>query len=169
MTTSPGGVEVRTELVRAADGATFELELYPNPDRPSAPVLVCMPAMGTPAAYYAPLAEALSAAGLQVALGELRGQGTSSVRAADGARYGYHEMVTLDYPALFRAVEAALPLAPRYLLGHSLGGQLGTLYLGTEPEMAKGAILVATPSCDYRGWSFPKSLGVLGGVHLGAR
>ncbi|MFF8263728.1 alpha/beta fold hydrolase [Streptomyces virginiae] len=161
-------VEVTTETVRAGDGATAEVRLHRTPDDPSAPVLVCMPAMGTRAAAYAPLADALAGAGFQVAVGELRGQGTSSVRAGRGVRYGYHEMVAYDYPALFRAVEAAFPAAPRHLLGHSLGGQLGALYLSQEPHMASGAVLVGAPSCHYRGWPFPQSLGVLAAFQLAA-
>lgn len=157
---------MRQETVRAADGATSQLRLYRRNDDPSAPVLVCMPAMGTRAAYYAPLADALFDAGFQVAVGELRGQGTSSVRAQRRARYGYHEIVAYDFPAMFRAVEGAFPSAPRYLLGHSLGGQLGMLYLSQESHMATGAILVGAPSCHYRGWPFPKSVGMLAGIHL---
>ncbi|MFG2988618.1 alpha/beta fold hydrolase [Streptomyces sp. NPDC048257] len=157
-----------TETVRAEDGATAEVRLHRRPDEPTAPVLVCMPAMGTRAASYTPLAEALVGAGFQVAVGELRGQGTSSVHVRRGVRYGYHEMVAYDYPALFRAVGAAFPGAPRHLLGHSLGGQLGTLYLSQEPHMAAGAILVGAPSCHYRGWPFPQSLGMLAGFQLAA-
>ncbi|MFD6258350.1 alpha/beta fold hydrolase [Nocardia sp. NPDC060256] len=127
---------------------------------------MCMPAMGTRGAVYVPFAEALSRAGFQVVLGELRGQGTSSVRLRRGTRYGYHEIVTRDYPALFQAVEANFPSAPRYLFGHSLGGQLGALYLGQQPAMAAGAILVGAPSCHYRSWSFPRNFGILGGAHL---
>ncbi len=160
--------EVTTQTVYAGDGATAEVRLYRRPDEPSAPVLVCMPAMGTRAVSYAPLAEALARAGFQVALGELRGQGTSSVRVRRGVRYGYHEMVTYDCPALFRTVAAAFPQAPRHLLGHSLGGQLGTLYLSREPHMAAGAVLVGAPSCHYRGWPFPQSLGMLAGFRLAA-
>jgi len=125
-----------------------------------------MPAMGTRAAYYTPLADALLEAGFQVVIGELRGQGSSSVRVRRGVRYGYHEMVTYDFPALFQAVAADFPRAPRYLVGHSLGGQLGTLYLSQEPHMAQGAILVAAPSCHYRGWPFPMNLGLLAGAHF---
>ncbi|WP_405528123.1 alpha/beta fold hydrolase [Streptomyces avidinii] len=157
-----------TETVRAEDGATVHVRLHRRPEEPTAPVLVCMPAMGTRAVSYTPLAEALAAAGFQVALGELRGQGTSSVRVRRGVRYGYHEMVTYDYPALFRAVAAAFPGAPRHLLGHSLGGQLGTLYLSREPHMAAGAILVGAPSCHWRGWPFPQNLGMLAGFQLAA-
>ncbi|MER6313872.1 alpha/beta fold hydrolase [Streptomyces sp. NPDC001581] len=157
-----------TETVRADDGATAEVRLYRRTDDPAAPVLVCMPAMGTRAVSYTPLAEALAGAGFQVALGELRGQGTSSVQAGRGVRYGYHEIVAYDFPALFRTVAAAFPGAPRHLLGHSLGGQLGTLYLSQEPHMAAGAVLVGAPSCHYRGWPFPRSLGMLAGFRLAA-
>ncbi|MGW0820028.1 alpha/beta hydrolase family protein [Streptomyces sp. NPDC002845] len=160
--------EVTTETVRADDGAEVRLRFCRRLDDPSAPVLICMPAMGTRAAYYTPLADALFEAGFQVVVGELRGQGTSSVRVRRGVRYGYHEMVTYDYPALFRAVADAFPRAPRYLLGHSLGGQLGTLYLSQEPHMAEGAILVGAPSCHYRGWPFPMNVGMLAGVHFAA-
>ncbi len=160
--------EPTTETVRAEDGATSHVLLHRRPDEPSAPVLVCLPAMGTRATAYTPLAEALGRAGFQVAVGELRGQGTSSVRVRRGVRYGYHEMVAYDCPALFRTVEAAFPAAPRYLLGHSLGGQLGTLYLGQEPHMAAGAVLVGAPSCHYRGWPFPQNLGMLAGFQLAA-
>ncbi|MFG2340814.1 alpha/beta fold hydrolase [Streptomyces yangpuensis] len=161
-------VEVTTRAVRAEDGATAEVRLHRRPADPSSPVLVCLPAMGTRAAAYAPLADALAGAGFQVAVGELRGQGTSSVRVRRGVRYGYHEMVAYDYPALFRAVEAAFPQAPRYLLGHSLGGQLGALYLSQEPHMAAGAVLVGAPSCHYRGWPFPQSIGMLAAFQLAA-
>jgi predicted alpha/beta hydrolase len=75
-------------------------------------------------------------------------------------------MVAYDFPALFRTVAGAFPSAPHYLLGHSLGGQLGMLYLSQQPHMAKGAILVGAPSCHYGGWPFPKSLGMLAGIHL---
>ncbi|MGW6980199.1 alpha/beta hydrolase family protein [Streptomyces sp. NPDC054932] len=157
-----------TRTVRAEDGATAQVRLHRRPGDPTAPVLVCLPAMGTRAVSYTPLAEALVRAGFQVAVGELRGQGTSSVHVRRGVRYGYHEMVTYDCPALFRAVEDAFPGAPRHLLGHSLGGQLGTLYLSQEPHMAAGAVLVGAPSCHYRGWPFPQSLGMLAGFQLAA-
>ncbi|MEU7725043.1 alpha/beta fold hydrolase [Streptomyces sp. NPDC040724] len=160
--------EVTTRTVRAEDGATARVRFHRRPRDPSAPVLVCMPAMGTRAVSYTPLAEGLVRAGFQVVLGELRGQGTSSVRVRRGVRYGYHEMVAYDYPALFRAVAAAFPGAPRFLLGHSLGGQLGALYLSQEPHMAAGAVLVGAPSCHYRGWPFPQSLGMLAGFRLAA-
>lgn len=159
-------VEATIATVRAKDGATSEVRMYRQAEDPAAPVVICMPAMATPAATYVPLAEALFQAGFQVVLGELRGQGTSSVRLRRGVRYGYHEIVTLDYPALFEAVAAAFPAAPRYLLGHSLGGQLGALYLGQQPEQAAGAILVGAPSCHYRGWPFPRNLGIFAAAHL---
>lgn len=163
-TASQGAVDTIT--LRAGDGATAQVRLYRIAEQPDAPVVVCMPAMGTQGAYYAPLAEALRDAGLQVAIGELRGQGSSSIRPGRDASYGYHEIVTRDYPALFRAVESAFPASKRYLLGHSLGGQLGALYLSLEPHMAQGAILVGAPSCWYRAWPFPSNLGRLAGIHL---
>jgi len=158
--------EVTTRTVRAEDGTTCEVRVHRRLDDPSAPVLVCMPAMGTRAAYYTPLAEALSAAGFQVVVGELRGQGTSSVRPGRGVDYGYHEMVAYDCPALFALAATEFPASRRHLLGHSLGGQLGMLHLSREPKSADGAILVGAPSCHYRGWPPPRGLGMLVGLQL---
>lgn len=63
-------------------------------------------------------------------------------------------------------VATEFPSAPRHLLGHSLGGQLGMLHLSQDPGSATGAILVGTPSCHYRGWPLPRGLGMLAGLHL---
>jgi predicted alpha/beta hydrolase len=154
------------EAVRATDGCLFQMRVFKQPRTPHAPVLVCMPAMGTKGDIYVPFASALFEAGFQVAVGELRGHGTSSVRARSGARYGFHEMVAYDYPALFEATNRVFPGASRFLVGHSLGGQLGMLYLSRNVGAAAGAILVAAPSCYYRAWPFPLNVGVLVGTHV---
>ena len=55
--------------------------------------------MGVEARYYASFAEALSRQGILVAICELRGHGSSSVRPRHGVDFGYREVVELDIPA----------------------------------------------------------------------
>jgi predicted alpha/beta hydrolase len=83
--------------VRAGDGHQFEL-LVEVPENPRA-VLLFACAMGVDASYYVPFAEALSAEGILLAMCDLRGHGTSSLRPRRGVDFGYRECVELDIPA----------------------------------------------------------------------
>ncbi|UHQ19876.1 alpha/beta fold hydrolase [Lysobacter sp. KIS68-7] len=130
-----------------------------NHSRPHArtPVFICLPAMGLAARYYAPFAEALAKAAAGVAvLADLRGQGESATLAREGARFGYHEIVAQDIPSLISAIAAQFPARPIYLVGHSLGGQLGSLATVHATPRLAGLILVASGTAHYRAW--PKAL-----------
>jgi len=121
------------------------------------PVFICLPAMGVAASFYAPFAEALAKAAAGVAvLADLRGQGVSPAPARHGARFGYREIVEQDIPSLVAAIAAQFPGRPVYLVGHSLGGQLGSLAaVHAAPKLA-GLILVASGTAHYRAW--PRAL-----------
>ena len=136
--------------VRASDGHTFDLWVE-VPDQPRA-VLFFAPAMGVEARYYGPFVEALSARGILVAMTELRGHGTSSLRPGRGVDFGYRDIVELDIPAALRVVEERAPAVPLYLGGHSLGGQLVMLHVAaTRPDIG-GMALVACAIPYYRNW-----------------
>ncbi len=137
--------------VQADDGASVELTVYRQQrDDAAAPVFVCLPAMGVAAAYYATLAQALRGQGFDAVTADLRGIGTSSVRAGRRSDFGYHEMVELDYPAIVAAVRDEFPQSQIYLLGHSLGGQLACLFAAARPRQASGSALYATCSVHPR-------------------
>lgn len=145
----------------ASDGATARMGVFPTRDA-TAPVLVCLPAMGVRASYYTPLARAISAAGIHAVTSDLRGLGTSSLRPSRACDFGYEEMLSRDLPALLQRVRERFPGSPLYLLGHSLGGQLAMLHLAANPGAARGLILLAACNLHYKGWPFPKRYGVLG-------
>lgn len=109
--------------------------------------------MGVRGSYYAGLAQGLSNAGLHAITSDLRGIGSSSVRASPSHDFGYKEMLSLDLPALIAQVRVCFPESKVLLLGHSLGGQLCALYLSEHPEAAEGLILIATCNVHYKGWS----------------
>lgn len=135
---------VRIERVIAADGATSELLLVGEPT--SGGWLYWLPAMGVPAKHYLPLAHALARCGVAVALHEWRGIGSSDRRAGRDNDWGYRSLLQDDLPGGLAVARAAWPGATGYLGGHSLGGQLATIYAGARPAEAAGLVLVASGS-----------------------
>ncbi|MFE7594220.1 alpha/beta fold hydrolase [Kitasatospora sp. NPDC057512] len=135
--------------IAAPDGARITVRALARPE-PAAPVVVVLPAMGTAARHYTPLVRALHAAGLSVATCDLRGHGESRPVPRHGVAFGFRELVEQDFGAVLDAVAGAFPGAPRLLLGHSLGGQLGLVHCGVFRPRLAGAVLVASGSAWYR-------------------
>lgn len=151
-------VVVTSEIVvlnRAVD-TSFQLTVYAAAG-PAAPVFLLQPAMGTKAGYYGRLAQALQAAGFTAVISELRGHEKSGGRRASRSYdFGYDEMVNEDLAQAVTAVRARFPEAPLYLLGHSLGGQLCSLYAAQHPGEVDGMVLIASAAIHWRhyGWRF---------------
>ena len=99
-----------------------------------------MPAMGVPARKYLPLSEELNNKGFASALFEWRGIETSSVRASRQHNFGYNEILSHDLPAAIKQVRQSFPDNPIYVLGHSLGGQLGLLLMCQMPDEFEGLV-----------------------------
>lgn len=140
------------------DGARFPVrglrgsEASPRP----APAVLILPAMGTPARYYRAFARQLHAEGLTALTVDMRGQGESTPRVtdADAVDHGYRTIVEQDIVAVIEAIRAELgPEPPLYLLGHSMGGQLGLVHaaLGIGPGV-DGVALVASGSVWFRAY-----------------
>jgi predicted alpha/beta hydrolase len=136
--------------VRASDGHQFEI-LVEVPENPRA-VLLFACAMGVDASYYAPFAEALSAEGILLAMCDLRGHGTSSLRPRRGVDFGYRECVELDIPAAVDLAKERTDGLPLYVGGHSLGGQLMVLHVAAARPNISGMVLVACAIPYYRNW-----------------
>lgn len=141
--------------VSTADGSRFEL-LCVHPASAWYRLLYWVPAMGVPAKHYLPLAEALAARGVAVAVHEWRGIGSSNRRAGHDCDWGYRELLQEDIPAGMAALRERWPQATCWLGGHSLGGQLSLLYASLHPTEFAGLLLVASGSPYWRrfrhGW-----------------
>ena len=138
--------------IKLADGASTSIVRFGTPTDPLTPVIICFSAMGVAGSYYRPLAEALATAGFPTFTTDYRGLGQSSVRARK-QDFGYREIIEYDYHGVIQVITEEYPSNPKYFLGHSLGGQLGSLYLSRyQTPSVKGLILVASCSVYYRGW-----------------
>ncbi|MFC0509115.1 alpha/beta fold hydrolase [Micromonospora costi] len=155
-----GETEYAQEYVDV-DGDRLGVQVYPDPDRPGAPVVVIWPAMGVRARYYRPLAAALRAEGLAVAVADLRGTGASTPAPSRRSRYGYAELAG-DVGAVQEALKPRLDGRTRVLLGHSLGGQAALLHLALHgSDTVDGLALVAVGLPYWRAYPGRRGYGVL--------
>ena len=151
--------------VRMADASTSKVRVFPSEKNPQGddhagrPLVIMWPGWGMGARYYDPMGRELASRGFNVATGELHGQGSSTARATRTKRWGYHEMASQDYPRTIRAAKEHFGLRedhPVILLCHSMGGQVGSLFLA-RPDIAdhnvKGMVGVGAGTPYYPGFS----------------
>ena len=104
--------------VTADDGHGWNLAAA-VPAQPKA-ALLWLPAMGVAAKHYGPLAEALAAHGIAVFLHEMRGNGSSNLRASRNTDWGYRQILVLDLPASQAAMQRHCDIPARSIGGHRL-------------------------------------------------
>lgn len=150
---------METIPIQVPDGTTIPVRLFPG--REGAPVVVIFPGLGVPGGFYDPVAQALVDRGFNAAVGELRGQGDSRPRPGPDSGYGYQELASVDFPATFEVVRERFPASTPYLLGHSMGGQLGVMYAARARGRLGGLILVASGSPYHRGHGPVRGAGLL--------
>ena len=137
------------------DKETVSIQLYSVKD--NAPVLLFFPAMGVRAEFYKPFAATLNQAGITCVTADLRGLGTSSVRPSSKVDFGYKEMIE-DVSVIVQQVKEIFPNQSLYIGGHSLGGQIVSLYVGKNPKAVSGLVLIAACSIFYKGWQGSEQL-----------
>ncbi|WP_433712124.1 alpha/beta hydrolase family protein [Nocardia sp. CA-084685] len=163
---------METVPIQMPDGTTVPVRLFAatgahrHPVRPDAPrpVVVMVPGLGVPAGYYELFAQGLAERGFDVAIGELRGVGDSRPRPSAASTFGYHELVSVDFPAIFSVVRDRFPDSTPYLLGHSMGGQLAVLYASRIRGRLGGLILIASGTPYHRGFRGISGPGMLVGT-----
>lgn len=125
----------------------------PTNHAPRSPVLMLLPAMGVAARFYEPFARTLErACGATVLTIDLPGQGSSPLRARAGHDYGYREVVEVCIPQAVQRAAAEHPGRPLFLVGHSLGGQLGLLATARLANRLHGLVLIAAGTAHWRAW-----------------
>ncbi|MEM1218479.1 MAG: alpha/beta fold hydrolase [Bacteroidota bacterium] len=118
---------------------------------PSGPILLVLPALGMRASYYQPLQQALGKSGLSSVSVDWRGHGHSSLRPGRKQDWGYEQLVQ-DTQFVLETIGEVAPDRPVIILGHSLGGQIGSL-VAARFGSVEAVVLVASCLVDYRGWT----------------
>lgn len=176
---TPGAPASGSILVVMPDGSSSRVPVFApdtsDGDVTARPLIVIWPGFGVGARYYRPIAEELARRGFPVAVGELRGQGSSTAVASFRHRWGYHDLASQDYPRTIHAVKSRFNLAtdhPTVLLTHSMGGQIGSLFLA-RPEARElnvtGLMGVGTGSPFARAFPNPEKRRLrIGGILMGS-
>jgi predicted alpha/beta hydrolase len=157
-----GSVEPRRLRVKAPAGHQLSVDYLSGPE--SAAVVIIIPAMGVRASSYRRFAAALRQRRLDVAVADLRGTGSSVPSVDSSARFGYHELATVDLPLIVDTVRAQAPELPVIVLGHSLGGQIAPMFAARWPNQLAGLALIAAGTPHYR--AFRNIGGLAGAVPL---
>lgn len=137
----------------SADGHAYRL-IARVPERPTASLL-WLPALGVAAKHYLPFADALSARGIAVFLHEMRGNGSSNLRASHTVDWGYREILS-DITSSDTVTQRAYYVSTRMIGGHSIGAQFAACHLGMNPGAFQQLWLVASGSPYWRTFPAPK-------------
>ena len=135
-----GAAKLAVRVYECAEGAA-----------PSHASVVIGGAMGVRQDYYAAFAQWLSSRGFRVTTFDYRGSGDSLPDTLTGGLRGFQADLmdwADDYDAVVSDAKAALPAAPLYLLGHSLGAQLPGFL--KNRAMIDGMVSVAAGSGYWR-------------------
>ena len=136
------------------DGHRYSL-LARMPERPRA-ALLWLPALGVAARHYLPLAEAFASQGIAVFLHEMRGNGSSNLRASRATDWGYREILAADLACSHAAMTSACRGMPHFIGGHSIGAQFAACYAGLHAGSFRRLWLVASGSPYWRNFPAPR-------------
>ena len=137
---------MRRVTLHAADGTALAARVYEPAGAPQGNVVIGG-AMGVRQDYYAAFAAWLAGQGWRVTTFDYRGSGDSAPPTLRGFRADLFDW-TRDYEAAVDHAHAALPGAPLYLLGHSLGAQLPGLL--SNQDKVSGLLSIAAGSGYWR-------------------
>lgn len=113
-------------------------------------------AMGVRKEFYLPFAQYLASLGFVVYVFDYRGMGESKVGNLRNHKGLLSDWGRLDMAAVLDFGHKAFPTLPKFVIGHSMGGQL----LGLMPNhyLLKGAVMVAVSSGYWRLQAWPSML-----------
>ena len=140
----------RIQQINLPDQTTTEVGIF-EPSKANNYTILLLPALGVWASYYKGFATALAEQGYTVVTADWRGNGLSPVRASRVSNWGYETLIR-DTEAVLRYIKTNYSDKETILLGHSLGGQLGSLLTAQLPDMIKGICLIASCNVHYVGW-----------------
>ncbi|MDV6235610.1 alpha/beta fold hydrolase [Leptospira ellisii] len=142
-------------FVRSKDSYPLAVHSFLSNDPKVKDPLILFPAMGVPGKFYVKVALQLAQAGFGIYVADMRGSGDNRPIPSRKNDFGYSDLIYKDWPAIVQTVSKLHPETKPILIGHSLGGQLSSIYSGLHPNETKGLILVATGTPFFRHFPFP--------------
>jgi len=133
--------------LRTADGREIAVTRFASVGAPWGGAVIAG-AMGARQDFYAPLARYLAGAGLESFTFDYRGSGFSRGASLRGFDATLDDWITRDYAAVLGLALAAVPGAPLFAVGHSLGGQV--LALVPRATEVRAMLSVTAGSGWYR-------------------
>ena len=143
-------MESQTLRITFRDQTTNEVSLFASPIDTKRAILI-LPAMGLRASYYKTFASELSLSAYHVFSLDWRGQGKSNIRPSRQVKHGYQTLIE-DIGEVIDLMEKKFPYSQKFILGHSLGGQLGSLFASRYQGKIAGLILISASTVYYKGW-----------------
>lgn len=134
-----------------SDGSKSKISVFSSQQGVST-TLICLPAMGIRAKYYEMFADHLCSAGFNVITADWRGLGHSSKRASYKTDFGYEDFIS-DVKKLVELADDWFPNSKKIIIGHSLGGQIGSLFSAKFSSSISGLILITSCSVYHKGWA----------------
>jgi len=144
-------MEYFLEEITNQDKTTNKISVF-NSSNPNNIICICLPAMGVRASFYKTFASELALSGHTVITADWRGQGHSSQTASFKTDFGYEHYVN-DLDDIVHYCKLKFPSKKIVLVGHSLGGQIESLYVSRFPQNCNALILIAASSVYHKGWT----------------
>jgi predicted alpha/beta hydrolase len=132
------------------DRASSKISMF-EANSPNNVICICLPAMGVRASYYKTFASELASSGYTVITADWRGQGYSSQTASFKTDFGYEHYVR-DLDDIVQFCRQKFSKKKIVLVGHSLGGQIQSLYVSRFPKNSKHLVLITAGTVYFKGW-----------------
>jgi predicted alpha/beta hydrolase len=142
-------IQPETIPLQFSDGETNAMNIF-RAAKADVAVAVIFPALGVKANYYRHYAAALCKENIHVVTVDHRGHGNSSVRPSRKNNFGYREQIEIEYVAILEKVKEIFPQSKIIIIGHSLGGQMGSMFVSRYQNLADGIVLNASCSVYYK-------------------
>ncbi len=142
-----------------SDGESNAINVF-RCEKQEATVVIIFPALGVKANYYRHYAAALAQKNFHVVTADHRGHGNSSVRASRKSDFGYKEQIETEYEMILKTVKEKFPQSKIIVMGHSIGAQMGAMFVSRNYPQLDGLIINAGCSVYYKGWGTFKGWGV---------
>jgi len=151
---------IQTIPLQITNSITNAITVFTAENKQAA-VVIIFPALGVKANYYRHYAAALAKQNIHAITVDHRGHGHSNIRANRENNFGYREQVEEEYLAVVKKAKSLFHESKIIVMGHSIGGQMGSMLVSRYRYLVDGFILNASCSVHYKGWGNIKGVGLL--------